>query len=178
MSGHLASSATMLKIVSILLTVVALSVGALAQSTGPVTTNPANGPASETTPTPKDANAASEQTTKPVAAKTSTIIGCLSGRGPEGHYVLSSMQYRSGIDVSGPDDLQTAAGQKVKLTGQWLSSSGPQAEAAEKKQRQFQAASFDVMADTCSLPTETTPISKKKQQQKKAASQNSGNNPH
>jgi hypothetical protein len=113
-----------------------------------------------------------DQVTKPAGAKSATVIGCLGGPDADGHFVLSSMQYRSGVEVLGPNDLNTAAGQKVKLTGRWIPPSGSQAEPNKKNERRFQATSFDLMADKCPPPTETTPISKTKQKQQKA-----GNNP-
>jgi hypothetical protein len=89
------------------------------------------------------------------------------------------MKYRSGVEVLGPNNLETAAGQKVKLTGEWVPASDSQDAATDKKNRRFQATSFEVLAEKCPPPAETTPISKKKQQQQKAAaSQNkSSNNP-
>ncbi len=86
------------------------------------------------------------------------------------------MQYRSGVDVVGPDELTKAAGGKVKLTGQWVAVSGLKDEKG-KDYRRFEAASFEVMAEKCSPPAETAPISKTKQKEQKAAKENAGNNP-
>jgi len=118
--------------------------------------------------------AANEQASR----NASTVIGCLSGPDFDGHYELRSMQYRNGVDVVGPDELTRAEGSKVKLTGQWVPIADVETVKGEKKIRRFEATSFEVMADKCSPPAETTPINKKKQQQQKAAaSQNTGNNP-
>ena len=40
--------------------------------------------------------------------------------------MLTSMQHRAGVEVLGPDDLATAAGQKVKLTGEWMPAAASQ----------------------------------------------------
>lgn len=110
-----------------------------------------------------------DQVTKPAGAKTTTVIGCLGLPDADGKYMLNSMQYRSGVEVLGPNNLGTAAGQKVKLTGNWAPAN-PAANDGEKKQtRRFQATSFDVLAEKCPPPAETTPASKKKQKQQKAA---------
>jgi hypothetical protein len=173
------------RLLSTVIIALVLSVVASAQNAKPDASNPAH-----PTPVPqadKQGNAASaahdteisgDQVTKPAGAKTSTVIGCLGGPDADGHFVLTSMQYRFGVDVLGPDDLATAAGSKVKLTGQWVPGADSPDESSKKKNRRFQATSFDIMDDKCSLPAETTPISKKKQQQQKAAaSQSAGNNP-
>src|SRR5215470_2094843 len=49
-----------------------------------------------------------DQVTKPAGVKTSSVTGCLSGPDTEGHYILRSMQYRSGVEVLGPNDLGAA----------------------------------------------------------------------
>lgn len=113
-----------------------------------------------------------DQVTKPAGAKTTTVIGCLGGADSDGKYTLNSMQYRSGIEVLGPTNLGSAAGQKVKLTGSWAPKSAAQDE-DKKSTRRFQATSFDVLAEKCPPPAETTPVSKKKQKQQKAAAKSS-----
>ena len=170
------------KLPALTMIALALSVTALTQNS-----NPAAPPAAPaTTQTEKQSNAASatqdnsaisgDQVTKPAGAKSSTVTGCLSTPDSDGHFVLTSMQYRSGVEVVGPNDLESAAGQKVKLTGQWEltpesqnATTSSQDPADKKKNRRFQATSFDVLAEKCSPPAETTPISKKKQKQKAAA---------
>lgn len=157
-----------------------MSLTALAQNS-----NPATPSSSSATQVQKQSNAASatqdnsgisgDQVTKPAGAKSSTVIGCLGGPDSEGHFVLNSMQHRSGVEVLGPNDLGKAAGQKVKLTGEWVPAAESQQSAtssqdpAGSNDRRFQATSFEVLADKCSSPAGTTPISKKKQKQKAAA---------
>jgi hypothetical protein len=158
----------------------ALSLAASAQSATPSPTTPSTGQAD------KQSNAASatqdnsaisgDQVTKPAGARGSTVIGCLSGPDAAGHFMLNSMSYRSGLEVLGPNDLATAAGRKVKLTGQWIPGVDSK-DTSNKSDRRFQATSFDVMADKCPPPAVTTPVSKQKQQQQKAAAKNGGDNP-
>lgn len=155
---------------------------ASAQSSSPSATAPPAPP--PTSQADKQSNAASathdnsaisgDQVTKPEGVKGSTVIGCLSGPDAGGHFMLRSMQYRYGLEVLGPNDLEKAAGQKVKLTGQWIPGVDSQdmQDAAKKKDHRFQATSFDVMADKCHPPSVTTPVGKQKQQQKAAAGQN------
>ncbi len=177
----------MKKLPAILVIALATSLVAAAQDSNP--TAPSAPPSA--TQAEKQSNAASatqdnsaisgDQVTKPAGAKSSTLTGCLGSPDSDGHFVLKSMQYRSGVEVLGPNDLGNAAGQKVKLTGQWVP--GPESQDAatssqdpanKKKNRRFQATSFEVLADKCPPPAETTPVSKKKQKQQKAdaASQN------
>jgi hypothetical protein len=87
------------------------------------------------------------------------------------------MQYRSGVDVAGPEEMAKAAGGKVQLTGQWVAVPDLKDKKGEEYRR-FDATSFEVMAEKCSPPAETTPISKRKQKEEKAAAKaNEGNNP-
>ncbi len=136
----------------------------------------------------KDNSAISgDQITKPAGAKDSTVIGCLVGPDSEGHFSLHSMQYRSGVEVLGPNDLENAAGSKVKLTGQWVKAAESESVAGKKPARRFQVTSVERMNEQCSSPAETTPVSKQKQKQKQqeqkqqeqkaAASEKQNNNP-
>jgi len=93
--------------------------------------------------------------------------------------MLKSMQHRSGVEVLGPNDLEKAAGHKVKLTGGWVPAADAQQSPATSQaagndnDRRFQATRVEVLADKCPAPAETTPISKQKQKQKAAgANQN------
>jgi hypothetical protein len=172
----------MKKLPAILVIALAACLVAAAQDSSPTT--PAAAPSASQAD--KQSNAASatqdnsaisgDQVTKPAGAKSSTVTGCLSSPDSDGHFVLRSMQYRSGVEVVGPNDLETAAGKKVKLTGEWVAvpesqkaDTGSQDAAGKKASRRFQATSFDVLDEKCPPPAETTPISKKKQKQKAAA---------
>jgi hypothetical protein len=138
--------------------------------------SPQSAPAS--TPQEKQKNATSatqdnsgisgDQVTKPAGAKGTALIGCLSGPDSDGNYMLRSMQYRTGVQVLGPDDLKKSVGDKVKLTGTWqpLSPEIP----ASKTARRFQATQVEVVSKGCQAPSETTPVSKKKQRQKAESS--------
>jgi len=182
--GH--QTCDMKRLSALTIVAISLSLGALAQTSNPAT--PAAAPTA--TQADKESNAASatqdnsgisgDQVTKPAGAKSSTLTGCIAGPYPDGHFQLNSMQHRTGVQVLGPTDLGTAAGQKVKLTGQWVpaaesqeSPTSSQAASSQKKDRRFQATSFEVLAEKCPPPAETTPISKKKEKQKAAtANQN------
>ena len=169
------------KLLALMLVAISLSLTAWAQSSSP----PTQSPSVSITPSQKQSNAASatqdnsaisgDQVTKPAGAKSSTLTGCIAGPYPDGHFLLNSMQHRTGVQVLGPTDLGSAAGQKVKLTGQWVpaaesqeSPTSSQAASNQKKDRRFQATSFEVLGEKCPPPAETTPISKKKEKQKAA----------
>jgi len=165
----------------------ALSLTAAAQSSNPVpqsgTPTAPNRQSIAASATQDNSAISGDQVTKPAGAKSSTLIGCLGSPDSEGHLLLRSMQYRSGVGVLGPNNLETAAGQKVKLTGQWVPAAESQdapttaQEAGGKKgDRRFQASSFEVLAEKCPPPSEITPMSKKKQKEQKAAAA-SQNNP-
>ena len=108
----------------------------------------------------KDNSATSgDQITKPAGAKDSTLIGCLSAPDKDGKYTLRSMNHRTGVEVLGPDSLKNDSGSKVKLTGKW---EAPAQSAGSTEMRRFQVTDVEVMAKTCSAPSETTPQSKNK----------------
>ena len=123
-------------------------------------------------PLPDNRSTQAEQAAKPADNKgTATIIGCLNGPDKNGKYTLRSMSQRTGVEVFGPDDLKSASGSKVKLTGSWKSSNQSTEPVSAKKNRTFQATDLEVMAATCDAPSEKTPVSKQKQQKQQ---QNSG----
>ena len=128
---------------------VPLSTSALAQSAANSTQN----------------NSAHGQTAKPAESEGhTTLIGCLSGPDANGRYALRSMSYRTGVEVFGPDDLKSASGSKVKLTGSWKPGDQPAEPGSAKKARKFQVTDLEVTAAKCEAPSEKTPVSKEKQQ--------------
>jgi len=112
-----------------------------------------------------------DKLTKPAGAKSSTLIGCLSGPDSIGRYTLRSMEHRTGLQVLGPDDLKNHSGSKVKLTGWWVPGDQPAESTKGKETRKFQASEVEVLAQKCVAPSETTPVSKKKQQQEQQKQQ-------
>jgi hypothetical protein len=102
--------------------------------------------------------AVQEPATAPSRAKTSTLIGCLSGPNSEGNYTLRSMTYRRGVEVLGPDDLKADSGAKVELTGSWVAGE----KANGRQSRVFRVTMARLLAAECTPPAETTPISKQK----------------
>src|SRR5271165_4204651 len=118
------------------------------------------------------AQTGADQAAKPAEHKDSTtLIGCLSGPDTNGKYTLRSMTYRTGIEVFGTDDLKTASGDKVKLTGSWKPGDKPVVKG--KESRKFKASEVEVLAAKCQPPSETTPVSKQKQQQQQQKQKNS-----
>ena len=117
------------------------------------------------------------QAAKPAGAKSSTLIGCLSGPDPDGKYTLRSMSHRTGVQVLGSEDLKTDSGSKVKLTGSWVPGDQPAESTKGKESRKFQATDIEVLAEKCEAPSVRTPVSKQKQQkeQQKQKSNASGN---
>jgi hypothetical protein len=105
-----------------------------------------------------------DQITKPAGAKGSTLIGCLAGPDKDGKYTLRSMHFRTGVQVVGPNDLKNDAGTKVKLTGQWQPLSQPDQNNTSAATHRFQATDVEVLAQKCTPPSETTPVSKNKPQ--------------
>ena len=104
---------------------------------------------------------------KPAAAKGSTLIGCLGLPDAEGHYIVTSMQHRTGVQVVGPDELKDAIGGKVKLTGKWQPIPDPTPEQQKNKEtRRFQATAVEVESQDCQVPSPVTPVSKNKQPKK------------
>lgn len=126
----------------------------------------------------KDNSATSgDQITKPAGAKGSTLVGCLVGPDKDGKFMVRNMTHRLGVQVVGPEDLKNDAGSKVKLTGQWQPLPPDQMPVAptqppgnsqqpEKKPEthRFQATDVEVVAQKCTSPAETTPVSKNKAQ--------------
>lgn len=124
------------------------------------------------TPAQKQSNAASatqdnsattgDQITKPAAAKESTLIGCLAGPDKDGKFTLRNMNYRTGVEVLGPDNLKNDSGSKVKLTGQWQAAQPPSQDANTTAMRRFQVTDVEVEAGNCHPPSATTPVSNQK----------------
>ena len=146
------------------------------QATPPASATPAqqDNAASAT----KDNSATSgDQITQPAGAKGSTLIGCLVGPDKDGKFVVRNMTHRMGVQVVGPNDLKNDSGSKVRLTGQWQPlppdqqptappqspGKSPQPERKPETHR-FQATDVEVLAQKCTSPSETTPVSKTKPQ--------------
>jgi hypothetical protein len=93
-----------------------------------------------------------------------TVTGCLSGPDSDNQYTLTSMQYRTGVAVAGSEELKSAAGSKVKLTGSWEALPGSEGKTGDAAKR-FEATEVAVMDEKCQAPQAVTPMSKKKQKQ-------------
>jgi len=93
-----------------------------------------------------------------------TVTGCLSGPDGDNQYTLTSMQYRAGVAVTGGEELKSAAGSKVKLTGSWEALPGSEGKTGDASKR-FKTTAVAVMDEKCQAPQAVTPMSKKKQKQ-------------
>jgi hypothetical protein len=93
-----------------------------------------------------------------------TVVGCLSGPDGDNQYTLTSMQHRTGVAVTGGDELKNASGSKVKLTGSWEALPGSEGKTGDAAKR-FKASEVAVMDEKCPAPQAVTPVSKKKQKQ-------------
>ena len=110
---------------------------------------------------------AAQEAAKPAqTAKTTTLIGCLAGPDADDLYTLTSMQHRTGVMVAGGEELESGAGEKVKLTGTWETLPGSNASKGDAGRR-FRATEIMVMEEKCQAPQAVTPVSKKKQAQQK-----------
>lgn len=163
--------------ISLAILLLVLCLSALAQDSAiaplrPLPTTPAQQQSNAATANQDTSATSGDQITKPAAAKGSTLIGCLVGPDKDGKFMLRNMAHRSGVQVFGPTDLKNDSGSKVKLTGQWQPLPQSQAPAVspqlgDKKTvetHRFQATDVEVLAQKCTPPTETTPVSKNKPQ--------------
>jgi hypothetical protein len=98
--------------------------------------------------------------------KNTTIIGCLAGPDADDFYTLTNMQHRTGVQVTGGDELTKGSGAKVKLTGSWETLPGSEGKKSDATRR-FKASEVAVLEDKCQAPAAVTPESKKKQEQQK-----------
>ena len=138
----------------------------------PLPTTPAHQQDSAASANQDTSATSGDQITKPAGAKGSTVIGCLAGPDKDGKFMLRNMAHRLGVQVVGPTDLKNDSGSKVKLTGQWQPLPQSQEPVASPQQgdkklvetHRFQATDVEVLAQKCTPPTETTPVSKNKPQ--------------
>ncbi len=105
----------MKRLLSILIVLLSLSCFALAQdaSKAKATKAPAEGP------------------------KLSQLTGCLSSPSA-GAYTLTNGHYKSGVTVTGPDELKSHVGHQVRMKGTW-----------SEDKKSYKAESISHIADTC-----------------------------
>jgi hypothetical protein len=78
--------------------------------------------------------------TKKAAAtepKTSQLTGCLASPGA-GSYTLTNGHYKSGVTITGPDELKSHVGHQVRMKGTWT-----------EDKKSYKADSISHIADTC-----------------------------
>ncbi len=138
----------------------------IGQNPASSSTSPAEQQQNANSATKDDSGISGDQVTKPAGAKGTTLIGCLGGPDADGNYVLKSMQHRTGVTVLGPEDLKSARGDKVKLTGSWqpavTDKAASEKPATKDANRRFQVTNVEVISDNCQAPSVTTPSNKKK----------------
>ena len=68
--------------------------------------------------------------------KLSQLTGCLSSAGAG--YTLTNGHYKSGVTVTGPDELKSHVGHQVRMKGTW-----------SEPKKSYRAESVSMVADTC-----------------------------
>ena len=146
---------------------VALSLGAVAQ-----TTNDASAQDSQATTA-----TSSKKAKKAGKVKTEhQVTGCLQGPNDEGVYVLTNGRYKKGLEVGGNDGLRNHVGHEVTLLGTWASgqdigenaATESKAEKVKSKvgmEKHFKVTEIKMKSETCA-PTAT---GTKKKMKKSAA---------
>lgn len=72
--------------------------------------------------------------------KLSQLTGCLSAPGA-GAYTLTNGHYKSGVSVTGPEELKNHVGHQVRMKGTW-----------SEDKKSYKAESIAMVADTCPAP--------------------------
>lgn len=87
-------------------------------------------------------DATKEKPKKAAAAepKLSQLTGCLSSPGA-GSYTLTNGHYKSGVTVTGPDELKNHVGHQVRMKGTW-----------SEDKKSYKAESISHVADACPAP--------------------------
>ena len=84
------------------------------------------------------------------AAKLAQLTGCLSSPGA-GSYTLTNGHYKSGVAVTGPDELKSHVGHQIRMKGTW-----------SEDKKSYKADSIAMVADTCPAPAVKPKAGKKK----------------
>ena len=82
--------------------------------------------------------------------KMAQLTGCLSSPGA-GSYTLTNGHYKSGVAVTGADELKAHVGHQVRMKGTW-----------SEDKKSYKADSIAMVADTCPAPTAKPKAAKKK----------------
>lgn len=98
----------------------------------------------------QDAPKAKAKTADDAGPKMSQLTGCLSSPGA-GSYTLTNGHYKSGVTVTGPDELKSHVGHQVRMKGTW-----------SEDKKSYKADSVSMVADTCPVPAVKPRAGKKK----------------
>lgn len=72
--------------------------------------------------------------------KLAQLTGCLSSPAAS-QYTLTNGHYKSGVTVTGPDELKSHVGHQVRMKGTW-----------SEDKKSYKAESISMVADTCPAP--------------------------
>ena len=84
------------------------------------------------------------------APKMSQLTGCLSSPAA-GSFTLTNGHYKSGVGVTGPDELKSHVGHQVRMKGTW-----------SEDKKSYKADSISMVAETCPAPAAAKPKAGKK----------------
>ena len=74
------------------------------------------------------------------APKLAQLTGCLSSPAA-GSYTLTNGHYKSGVSVTGPDELKSHVGHQVRMKGTW-----------SEDKKSYKAEAVSMVADSCPAP--------------------------
>lgn len=84
------------------------------------------------------------------APKLAQLTGCLSSPAG-GSYTLTNGHYKSGVSVTGPDELKSHVGHQVRMKGAW-----------SEDKKSYKADSIAMVSETCPAPPAKPKAGKKK----------------
>lgn len=88
----------------------------------------------------QDAPKAKQKKAADEGPKLSQLTGCLNSPSA-GAYTLTNGHYKSGVTVTGPDELKNHVGHQVRMKGTW-----------SEDKKSYKAESISHVADTCPAP--------------------------
>jgi hypothetical protein len=137
---------TMKKLLLCIAVVLAFAITSAAQDTNPQSSN---------TPTSSQASG-SKKGTKASSSGSKSLTGCVE-KGDNG-YVVKNGRYKTGVKVSGSDDLAPHDGHTVKLTGSWTTPG-----------QEFNETKLAMVSDTCKMGGKSSTSSTGKTGKKKGS---------
>ena len=98
----------------------------------------------------QDAPKAKTKAATDAGPKMSQLTGCLSSPGA-GSYTLTNGHYKSGVTVTGPDELKSHVGHQIRMKGTW-----------SEDKKAYKADSIAMVSETCPAPAAKPKAAKKK----------------